>query len=151
MVEHSTRFGGTAASILVTQPIRPIGNCADGTTTHSLDVFATMSADHGNTWVDPTRLTSKTSNPNYEQFGGRTVPFAGDYLWISSLGSFSFGAWTDWRNTVPGVDQRETDGEDHDAADVLQCRALLPSGALTGDKCPRAGGLDQDIYGGVTP
>ena len=132
-------------------PARPIGNCADRTTAASLDVFATMSTDHGNTWVSPTRLTSKTSNPNYEQFGGRTVPFAGDYLWISSLGSFSFGVWTDWQNTVPGVDQRETGSEDNDSADVLQCRTLLPSGALTGDKCPRDGGLDQDIYGSLTP
>ena len=132
-------------------PTRPIGNCADRTTTSSLDVFATMSADHGNTWINPTRLTSQTSNPNHEQFDGRSVPFAGDYLWISSLGDFSFGAWTDWRNTVPGVDQRETDSEDNDDADVLQCRTLLASGAFTGDKCPRDGGLDQDIYGSMTP
>ena len=79
------------------------------------------------------------------------MPFAGDYLWISSLGSFSFGVWTDWQNTVPGVDQRETGSDDNDSADVLQCRTLLPSGALTGDKCPRDGGLDQDIYGSLTP
>ena len=26
-----------------------------------------------------------------------------------------------------------------------------PSGAFTGDKCPRNGGLDQDIYGTLTP
>jgi hypothetical protein len=82
---------------------------------------------------------------------GRTLPFGGDYLWITSLGSFSFGAWTDWRNTVPGVDQREGADDDHDTADVLQCRTQLASGAFTGDTCPRAGGLDQNIYGALTP
>ena len=132
-------------------PKRPIGNCADGSTVASLDVWAAMSSDHGATWVAKTRLTAVTSNPNYEQFSGRTVPFGGDYLWITSLGSFAYGAWTDWRNTVAGTDQREASSEDNDQADVLQCRTLLPSGALTGDTCPRDGGLDQDIYGGLTP
>jgi hypothetical protein len=92
-----------------------------------------------------------TSNPNYEQFGGRTVPFGGDYLWISSMGAFAYGAWTDWRNTVAGIDQRESASEDNDAADVHQCRTLLASGAWTNDKCPRDGGLDQNIYGKQTP
>jgi hypothetical protein len=130
---------------------RPIGNCADRTTVPSLDVWAAMSLDRGNTWVGLTRLTDVTSNPNYEQFGGRTVPFAGDYLWISSMGNFSYGVWTDWRNTVAGVDQREAAREDKDRADVHQCRTLLPSGAFTGDTCPRDGGLDQDIFGDYTP
>src|SRR5437763_366662 len=98
-----------------------------------------------------TRLTAVTSNPNYEQFDGRSVPFGGDYLWITSMGTFSFGAWTDWRNTVAGVDQREAADEDNDGADVLQCRTPLASGGFTGDKCPRNGGLDQDIYGALTP
>lgn len=82
-------------------PARPIGNCADRTTVPSLDVFAAVSNDHGSTWTGQTRITDVTSNPNYEQFGGRTVPFAGDYLWVTSLGGFSFGTWTDWRNTAP--------------------------------------------------
>lgn len=131
--------------------MRPIGNCPDATTVPSLDVWAAMSSNQGDTWTGLTRLTKVTSNPNYEQFGGRTVPFAGDYLWITSLGSFSFGAWTDWRDTVAGIDKREASSEDNDDADVLQCRALLPSGALTGDTCPRSGGLDQNIYGNRTP
>lgn len=130
---------------------RPIGNCANRTTTTSLDVFATSSTNHGDSWVSPTRLNSVRSNPNYEQFDGRAVPFAGDYLWITSLGTFAYGAWTDWRNTVPGVDQREASSEDNDNADVLQCRTQLTSGAFTGDTCPRNGGLDQDIYGNFAP
>jgi hypothetical protein len=92
-----------------------------------------------------------TSNPNFEQFDGRTVPFGGDYLWITSLGTFAYGVWTDWRNTVPGTDPREGSDEDDDNADVLQCRTQLPSAAFTGDTCPRNGGLDQDIYGTIAP
>ncbi len=130
--------------------MRPIGNCLDRTTVPALDVWGAMSTDRGETWMGSMRVTDTTTNPNYEQFGGRTVPFAGDYLWVTSIGAFSFGAWTDWRNTVAGVDQRETDGEDDDA-DVLQCRTLLLSGSWTGDTCPREGGLDQNIYGKVTP
>ena len=36
-------------------------------------------------------------------------------------------------------------------ADVKQCRTELADGSVTGDTCPRAGGLDQDIYGDKTP
>ena len=67
------------------------------------------------------------------------------------MGAFSFGAWTDWRNTVAGVDQRESANDDKDTADVLQCRLPLSSGGYTGDTCPRDGGLDQNIYGDFTP
>jgi hypothetical protein len=132
-------------------PARPIGNCADRTTVPSLDVWGAVSPDRGDTWTGKTRVTGVTSGPNYEQFSDRTVPFGGDYLWITSMGYFSYGAWTDWRNTVPGVDQREASSEDNDGADVHQCRTLLTSGAFTSDTCPRDGGLDQDIYGNVTP
>ena len=130
---------------------RPIGNCANRSTTASLEVFATSSADHGDRWITPVRISSARSNPNYEQFDARAVPFAGDYLWITSLGTFAYGAWTDWRNTVAGVDQREAASDDDDSADVLQCRTQLASGAFTGDTCPRNGGLDQDIYGSFAP
>lgn len=110
-----------------------------------------VSFNGGESWTDFTRASAVSSNPNYEQFGGRTGPFAGDYLRVTSLGRFAFGVWTDWRNTVPGTDLREGTSEDDDGADVLQCRTRLASGAITGDTCPRAGGLDQNIYGALTP
>jgi hypothetical protein len=92
-----------------------------------------------------------TTNPNYEQFANRTVPFAGDYLYLSSLGNLSFGVWTDWRDTVVGTDPREvTEDEDNATADVHQCR-VFANGAWSGDLCPRAGGIDQNIYGDLTP
>ena len=139
--------------------IRPIGNCANKATVPSLDVFAARSDDRGATWTGQTRVTDVTSNPNYEQFDNRSVPFAGDYLWVTSLGDTAYGAWTDWRNTVQGVDPREApEDEDAATADVHQCRVLdtfqTKKGevkAWSGDLCPHAGGIDQDIYGDQTP
>jgi hypothetical protein len=98
-------------------------------------------------------LTDVTSNANYEQFDNRSVPFAGDYLWITSLGNFSFGTWTDYRNTVQGTDPRETtEDEDNATADVRQCRVFsVLIGAWSGDLCPHEGGIDQNIYGDHTP
>ena len=129
---------------------RPIGNCANRTTVPSLDAWAARSTNSGGSWT-ATRVSNVTSNPNYEQFSDRTVPFAGDYLYVSSVNDFSYGVWTDWRNTVQGTDPRE-DPEDEDGAtaDVRQCR-VFENGAWSGDRCPRDGGLDQNIYGDFTP
>jgi hypothetical protein len=53
---------------------------------------------------------------------------------------------------VPGVDLRESGDDDGDAgADVHQCRTVVADGSITGDTCPRDGGLDQNIYGDQTP
>jgi hypothetical protein len=141
----------------------PISNCANRTTTSTLAVYAAKSTDRGVTWTNQTELTDagKRSNPNYEQFDNRAVPFAGDYLWVSSVGDVSYGVWTDWRNTVQGTDPRETpEDEDATTADVVQCRVTLTSPpdkkgnttkSWSSDQCPHAGGLDQDIYGDKTP
>ncbi len=133
-------------------PTRPVGNCANHSVVPSLDVYASRSIDGGTTIDSSTRLTDVSSNPNFEQFAGRTVPFLGDYIWVSSFGDTSFGTWTDYRNTVAGDDLREADDSDTDpGADVLQCRTELSDGSITGDTCPRDGGLDQNIYGDKTP
>ena len=94
------------------------------------------------------------------------MPFAGDYLYISSVGSFSYGVWTDWRNTLGATaahsDLREAGAPDEDdtgtaafpgsvPADVYQCRHVTGDGSVSGDTCPRDGGLDQNIYGDATP
>jgi len=130
-------------------PKRPIGNDASGKVIASLDVYATTSSDQGSTWMTSKRVTANSTNPNFEQFSNRSVPFAGDYLWVTSVGTSAFGVWTDWRNTMSGTDQRESTGS-VEGADVKQCRFFV-SGAWTGDQCPHAGGIDQDIYGSVTP
>ena len=145
----------------------PIGNCANRSTTASLDVFAAKSTNGGTTWTQPTvgdglpgQVTDVPTNPNYEQFDNRQVPFAGDYLWVTSLGDFSYGVWTDWRNTVAGPDPREVAGGPDDAsADVLQCRTSSTTTgkkgntitSWSGDQCPHSGGIDQNIYGDLTP
>jgi hypothetical protein len=133
-------------------PMRPIGNCADRSTVASLDTYGTRSTNGGTTFDASTRLSDVSHNPNLEQFTTRLVPFEGDYIWVTSMGSFSFGVWTDQRNAVAGVDQREgNDGDTDPGADVHQCRTSTGPGAFTGDTCPRAGGLDQNIYGDLVP
>ena len=134
-------------------PTRPIGNCEDRSTVPSLDVYASRSTNRGTTWSASSRVSDETTNPNYEQFDNRSVPFAGDYLWVTSLGNFAYTVWTDWRNTVQGTDPREgPEDEDAATADVLQCRVFdQEAGAWSGDRCPHAGGIDQNIYGDYAP
>jgi hypothetical protein len=132
-------------------PQRPLGNCADRSTVPSLDAFGASGSAATLAWGPSVRLSAVSSNPNWEQFSGREVPFGGDYLYVSSVGDFSYGTWTDWRDVVPGPDPRESGDADADGADVMQCRATNPDGSVGSDTCPWAGGLDQNIYGGVTP
>jgi hypothetical protein len=133
-------------------PMRPVGNDAAGVTSPSLQVFGSSSTDSGATWATSSAVTTTLSNPNYEQFSDRTVPFAGDYLWVTSDGANAFGAWTDWRDTVRGDDPREaTEDEDDGSADVLQCRTFSAAAGWSGDTCPHDGGLDQNIYGATAP
>jgi hypothetical protein len=132
-------------------PRRPVGNCADRSTVPSLDVFATQASTATLAWSPAVRVSDVTSNPNYEQYGGRAFPFGGDYLYISSVGAFSYGVWTDWRDVVAGGDPREAGDSDADNADVKQCRVQNPDGSFGPDTCPYAGGLDSNIYGDTTP
>ncbi len=128
----------------------PQGNDAPGNSGPSLDVYAATRPISGGAWSGATRISDETTNGNWEQFSGRTVPFGGDYLWIDSVNGVTFGTWTDWRNTVAGTDLRETT-QDETGADVLQCRHVTASGGISGDTCPRDGGLDQNIYGDYAP
>ena len=131
---------------------RPVGNDAHGVTYPALEVYSASSTDSGATWTTATPVTTVRSNPNYEQFGNRTGPFAGDYLWVTSSGATAYGVWTDWRDTLQGSDPREvTEDEDDGSADVLQCRTFDSTTGWSGDTCPHDGGLDQNIYGGSVP
>jgi hypothetical protein len=132
-------------------PRRPLGNCANRSTVPSLDAFASSASTATLSWSPATRLSTVSSNPNWEQYGGRTFPFGGDYLYISSVGPFSYGVWTDWRDVVAGADPREGGDNDNDGADVNQCRTQNPDGSWGRDTCPWAGGLDSNIYGDITP
>jgi hypothetical protein len=134
---------------------RPIGNYADQHLAATpLQTFATAFPTASGPSGDGVAVSDVGTNPNYEQFDGRSVPFAGDYLWIDTQGSTTFGTWTDWRDTVPGTDARESasgGAEPGEGADVKQCRTVLADGSVTGDTCPRDGGLDQNIYGDLLP
>ena len=132
-------------------PARPLGNCGDRSTVPSIDAFGASGSAATLTWSGAKRLSAVTSNPNWEQYAGRTIPFGGDYLYISSVGSFSYGVWTDWRDVLAGTDPREGGDHDNDSADVHQCRTQNPDGSFGADTCPYAGGLDSNIYGDVTP
>jgi hypothetical protein len=126
---------------------RPVGNCANGDLTPSLDVYGATLNQISLKAEGISKLTDVPSNPNWDQFGGRTVPFAGDYLWVDSAGGHTYVTWTDYRDTVAGDDPRTTGTR----GDVAQCRDKRPDGSFTGDTCPRAGGLDQNIYGALSP
>jgi hypothetical protein len=109
--------------------------------------FYSSSTDGGATWT-----TIPTTTPyrlHWEQFGGRDLPFFGDYNYVSAVGGKVFLTWTDGRDTVAGTDPRYTNGDGTDGFDVRQCRTQNPDGSWSGDTCPNAGGLDQNIWATV--
>jgi hypothetical protein len=120
---------------------RPVASGTDVTGS-----YASVS-DDGVTFTPLGAVSSATHQPSYEMFGGRSLPFQGDYNWVSLAfdgpdSLFGYLAWTDSRDVRPGVDIRETDYVD--GFDVFQCRTPA---ALEPDLCPNAHGLDQNIYG----
>ncbi len=113
-----------------------------------LDTYGASSSNGGRTWTQ-TRLSTQRQMPNYEMFGDRQVPFHGDYNYVSSVGGFAYGTWTDTRQVRPGDDPRYLGGK---GFDVHQCRTQDANGVWSIDMCPNAGGLDQDIFGAaMTP
>jgi hypothetical protein len=130
-------------------PTRAPCNSATGMTSACLNVRFAESTDGGMTWGSSIQVTNTPTNPNYEQFGGRLVPFFGDYLTVAAQGDTVGVVWTDQRNTVGAADP----SGDNDGADV----AGSPE---TGGNCTSSlttcfdgtGGLDQNIYAAtVTP
>ncbi len=122
---------------------RPPCNSATGDTTACLNVRYAESTDGGNTWGTTLQVTDTPTNPNYEQFGGRLVPFFGDYITVAAVGNTVGASWTDQRDTVGASDP----SGDHDGADVA-------GDPETGGTCTSSlttcfdgtGGLDQNIY-----
>jgi hypothetical protein len=101
------------------------------------------STDSGKTWQRSVQVTDTPTNLNYEQFGGRRVPFFGDYITVAAQGDTIGAVWTDQRNTVSAADP----SGDNDSADVA-------GDPETGGTCTSltttcfdgTGGLDQNIY-----
>lgn len=130
-------------------PTRPPCNSGTGVTSACLNVRYASSLDGGKTWGPSFQITDGPTNPNYEQFSGRTVPFFGDYITVAAQGSTIGALWTDQRNTVGAADT----GKDDDNADVA-------GDPETGGKCTSVfdtcfdgtGGLAQNIYAAaITP
>ena len=118
-------------------------------TSACLNVRYAESSDGGMTWGTSVQVTDTPTNPNYEQFGGRLVPFFGDYITVAAQGDTIGAAWTDQRNTVGAADPKG----DNDLADVA-------GDPETGGTCTSSltacfdgtGGLDQNIYAAtITP
>jgi len=124
-------------------PTRAPCNSATGQTTACLNVRYAESSDGGKTWGTSVQVTDTPTNLNYEQFGGRLVPFFGDYITVAAQGNTVGAVWTDQRNTVGAADPKG----DNDGADIA-------GDPETGGKCTDAvstcfdgtGGLDQNIY-----
>lgn len=128
---------------------RPPCNSATGQTSACLNVRYAESTDGGKTWASSIQVTDTPTNLNYEQFGGRLVPFFGDYITVAAQGNTIGAAWTDQRNTVGAADA----SADNDGADVA-------GDPETGGTCTSplstcfdgTGGLDQNIYAAtITP
>lgn len=128
---------------------RPPCNSATGQTSACLNVRYAESSDGGKTWAASVQVTDTPTNLNYEQFGGRLVPFFGDYITVAAQGDVIGATWTDQRNTVGAPDG----SGDNDGADVA-------GDPETGGTCTSAfttcfdltGGLDQNIYAAtITP
>ena len=118
-------------------------NSASGHTTACLNVRYAESSDGGETWGSSIQVTDAATNLNYEQFGGRLVPFFGDYITVAAQGNTIGTVWTDQRNTVGAADPNG----DNDGADIA-------GDPETGGTCTSSlttcfdgtGGLDQNIY-----
>jgi hypothetical protein len=114
-------------------------NDASGNGYPCLDVWYSSSTDGGSTWTTHIKLTDQPTNPNLEQFGGRLVPFFGDYIMVSAVGSSIAAAWTDQRDAVvsTGMDGNDPKGDPHNGG---ACTSVFTT-------CfDLTGGEDQNIY-----
>jgi hypothetical protein len=125
----------------------PPGSTSTGA---AVQTFYATSLNAGVAWTSSP--ASSVAYPlNWEQFGNRDLPFFGDYNYISAVGTTVLMNWADGRDTVAGSDPRYTNGDGTDGFDVHQCRVQDATGAWSSDRCPNAGGLDQQIWGLVIP
>lgn len=131
-------------------PTRPPCNDASGATSACLNVRYAESTDGGKTWSPSSiQVTDAPTNPNYEQFGGRMVPFFGDYITVAAQGDTVGSVWTDQRDTATTPDP----GGDNDGADVAGDPETGGTCTSSLDDCfDMTHGLDQNIYSAaITP
>jgi hypothetical protein len=130
-------------------PTRAPCNTATGGTTACLNVRYAESSDGGKTWGPSIQVNDMPTNPNIEQFGGRLVPFFGDYITVAAQGDVIGVVWTDQRNAVTAPDT-SGDNDGADAAGSPETGGTCTSSLTT---CfDGTGGLDQNIYSAtITP
>jgi hypothetical protein len=126
----------------------PVGNTPEGKSS-GLNVLNTYTAvsTNGTSFGPAIRASSQGQQPQYEMFDAASVPFLGDYNWISLVPGpddslLGYMTWTDNRDVVPGTDPRETT---QDGFDVESGWQLQPDGTYT--RQFNLGGYDQNIYG----
>lgn len=131
-------------------PTRAPCNDADGATYPCLNVRYMESTDGGLTWSSSIQVTDTPTNPNLEQFGGRLVPFFGDYITVAAQGDTIGAVWTDQRDAAIGTELSGTDQDNADVAGDPETGGLCTS-SLT-DCFDTTLGLNQNIYGAsITP
>jgi hypothetical protein len=132
-------------------PTRAPCNDASGVTSACLNVRYAESSDGGKTWSPSIQVTDTPTNPNLEQFGGRLVPFFGDYITVAAQGDTIGAVWTDQRDAALGV---EPSGTDQEGADVAGDPETV-GGACTSSLSTcfdTTLGLNQNVYGAsITP
>jgi hypothetical protein len=102
---------------------RPAGNCPTPAGSvappgGSLDTYVKRLNEAAGAWdAGATRVSSRSQNPNWEQFSGRTAPFFGDYITVAFGGGVTRIDWTDNRDvpSQPGTtDGNDVLGDPHD-------------------------------------
>jgi hypothetical protein len=114
-------------------------NSPSGHGSACLAVWYSTSTDGGSNWTHQ-ELTTALTNPNLEQFGGRRVPFFGDYIMVSAVGGSIAAVWTDQRDAVLGVGSVDGNDVAGDPTAGGTCTSTV-SNCFDG-----TGGLDQNIY-----
>jgi len=131
-------------------PTRAPCNDANGVTYPCLNVRYAESSDGGKTWSSSIQVTHTATNPNLEQFGGRLVPFFGDYITVAAQGNTIGAVWTDQRDSMLGTEPSGTDEDGADVAGDPEAGGSCTS-SLT-DCFDSTSGLDQNIYAApITP
>src|SRR5262249_10221367 len=102
-------------------PTRAPCNTAAGRTAACLNVRYAQSTDGGKTWAPAIQVTAPPTTPNYEQSGGRLVPFFGDYITVAAQGGVIGAVWTDQRNTAAATSSPDGADVSGDPADGGAC------------------------------
>src|SRR5579864_584523 len=137
VVYYDSRADGSNYS-----PVRAPCNSPTGQGSKCLGVWYSSSGDGGATWTH-TDLTDTLTNPNLEQFGGRLVPFFGDYIMVAAVGTSIQAVWTDQRDAALAADPTG-DNDGNDVAGDPETGGSCTS-SLT-DCFDKTHGLDQNIY-----